>query len=104
MLLRLRTAALRGSARMRPAAVDSPNGYFNLPHMRATWTISLPLTLRKNVSRAAKRQQMNDSEFVLDAVRRRLALDRFRGLRDRAVAQAQARGIYTDEDVFKIVS
>jgi len=72
--------------------------------MRATLTISLPLPLRRNVSRAAKKQHMTESEFVRDAVRRRLALDRFRGLRDRAQAQVQARGIYTDEDVFKIVS
>ena len=28
----------------------------------------------------------------------------FRSLRERAMAQARARGIYTDEDVFKIVS
>ena len=76
----------------------------NLFHMRATLTISLPLALRRNVSRAAKSQRVSESEFVRDAVRRRLALDRFRGLRDRAVAQAQAQGIYTDEDVFKIVS
>ncbi len=32
------------------------------------------------------------------------ALGRFRSLRERAMAQARAHGIYTDEDVFKIVS
>lgn len=67
-------------------------------------TISLPQLLRRDVSRAAKKGCVSESEFVRDAVRRRLALDRFRGLRDRAQAQAQAQGIYTDEDVFKIVS
>ena len=80
------------------------DGCLNLSYMRATLTISLPLALRRNVSRAAKSQRVTESEFVRDAVRRRLALDRFRGLRDRAQAQAQAQGIYTDEDVFKIVS
>ena len=75
-----------------------------MSYMRATLTISLPPTLRKNVSKAAKAQHMTESEFVRDALRRRLALDRFHSLRDRAVAQAQAQGIYTDEDVFKIVS
>ena len=67
-------------------------------------TISLPLDLRRELSRSAKKQHMSASEFVRDAVRRRLALDRFRSLRERAMAQARARGIYTDEDVFKIVS
>lgn len=76
----------------------------NLSYMRATLTISLPQVLRRNVSRAAKSQHMTESEFVRDALRRRLALDRFYSLRERAVAQARARGIYTDEDVFKIVS
>ena len=72
--------------------------------MRATLTISLPPGLRRDVSRAAKKDHMSESEFVRDALRRRLALDRFHSLRERAMAQAQARGIYTDEDVFKIIS
>jgi Arc/MetJ-type ribon-helix-helix transcriptional regulator len=76
----------------------------NLSYMRATLTISLPPMLRRDVSRAAKGRHMTESEFVRDALRRRLALDRFYSLRERAVAQARARGIYTDEDVFKIVS
>lgn len=67
-------------------------------------TISLPPMLRRDVSRAAKKDRMSESEFVRDALRRRLSLDRFHSLRERAMAQAQARGIYTDEDVFKIVS
>jgi len=79
-------------------------GCLNLSYMRATLTISLPPLLRRDVSRAAKGQHMTESEFVRDALRRRLALDRFYSLRERAVAQAQAQGIYTDEDVFKIVS
>lgn len=52
----------------------------NLSYMRATLTISLPPTLRRDVSRAAKSRRMSESEFV------------------------RAVGIYTDEDVFKVVS
>jgi len=76
----------------------------NLSYMRSTLTISLPMGLRRDVSRTAKNRGLTESEFVRDALRRRLALDRFRSLRERAMAQARARGIYTDEDVFKIVS
>jgi metal-responsive CopG/Arc/MetJ family transcriptional regulator len=72
--------------------------------MRDTLTISLPANLRRSVARSAKKKQMTASEFVRDALRRRLALDRFHELRERAMAQAQARGVYTDEDVFKAVS
>lgn len=67
-------------------------------------TISLPPDLRRDLSRSAKKQHMSASEFVRDALRRLLALDRFRSLREGAVAQARAQGIYTGEDVFKIVS
>ncbi len=75
-----------------------------MSYMRTTLTISLPPALRREVSRTAKTQGLTESEFVRDALRRRLALGRFRSLRERAMAQARAHGIYTDEDVFKIVS
>jgi len=84
--------------------LTNPHHCLNLSYMRATLTISLPPDLRRDLSRSAKKQHMSASEFVRDAVRRRLALDRFHGLRERAMAQVQAQGIYTDEDVFKIVS
>ena len=95
-----------GNARRRTQFSNLPTqtGCLSLFYMRASLTISLPMPLRRDVSRAAKKNRVSESEFVRDAVRRRLALDRFRGLRDRAQAQVQARGIYTDEDVFKIVS
>ena len=44
------------------------------------------------------------SGVVREAVRRQLALERFRKLRERLVPKARAHGIYTDEDVFKLVS
>ena len=75
-----------------------------MSYMRTTLTISLPPALRREVSRTAKTQGLTENEFVRDALRRRLALGRFRSLRERAMAQARAHGIYTDEDVFKIVS
>lgn len=72
--------------------------------MRATLTISLPLPLRRDVSRAAKKNRVSESEFVRDAVKRRLWGEAFETSRRKAVPQARARGICTDEDVFKIVS
>jgi predicted transcriptional regulator len=72
--------------------------------MRATLTISLPPVLRRNVSRAAKSQHMTESEFVRNAVKRQLWAEAFEETRRKAIPQARAAGIYTDEDVFKIVS
>jgi Arc/MetJ-type ribon-helix-helix transcriptional regulator len=44
------------------------------------------------------------SEVVREALRRQLALERFRELRRLMIPFAQAQGIYTDEDVFNLVS
>lgn len=76
----------------------------NLSYMRATLTISLPPTLRRDVSRAAKSRRMSESEFVRAAVQRQLWVEAFEETRRKAVPRARAAGIYTDEDVFKVVS
>jgi hypothetical protein len=72
--------------------------------MRDTLTISLPGELRRDVARSAKRQKITASEYVRDAVRHRLWLDAFEETRRAVEPRARALGIYTDEDVFKIVS
>jgi len=72
--------------------------------MRTTLTISLPPALRKNVSRAAKANHITESEFVRNAVKRQLWMEAFEETRRKLVPKARAMGIYTDEDVFKIIS
>ena len=76
----------------------------NLSYMRTTLTISLPPTLRRDVSRAARLQRVSESEFIRRAVQRQLWADAFEETRRRLVPKARAQRIYTDEDVFKIVS
>ena len=72
--------------------------------MRTTLTISLPPTLRRDVSRAAKQQRLSESEFIRRAVQRQLWADAFEETRRRLIPKARAQRIYTDEDVFKMVS
>jgi metal-responsive CopG/Arc/MetJ family transcriptional regulator len=72
--------------------------------MRETLTVSLPGEMRREVARASKRQKLTTSEYVRDAVRRKLWLDAFDETRRKLIPKAHALGIYTDEDVFKIVS
>ena len=76
----------------------------NLSYMRATLTISLPPLLRRDVSRAAKSRRISESEFVRTAVQRQLWVEAFEETRRKALPSARAAGIYTDEDVFKIIS
>ena len=72
--------------------------------MRETLTISLPNDLRRDVSRSAKKQHLTQSEFIRKAIQEKLWKDAFDATRRILVPKARAMGIYTDEDVFKIVS
>ena len=72
--------------------------------MRATVTISLPPTLRRDLGRAARGRGMTESEFVRRALHQQIWDDAFEKSRRVLVAKARAQGIYTDEDVFKVVS
>jgi len=97
-----RTSGISFSA-MPPACLPRPL-VLNCLTMRDTLTISLPREMRREVARAAKRQKLTTSEYVRDAVRRKLWLDAFDETRRKLIPKARALGIYTDEDVFKIVS
>ena len=72
--------------------------------MSDTLTVSLPPAISKELDALVKRTGKTRSEVVREAVRRQLSLERFRALRERLIPKAQARGLYTDEDVFKLVS
>jgi Arc/MetJ-type ribon-helix-helix transcriptional regulator len=72
--------------------------------MRTTLTISLPPALRRDVRRAARGQGVTESEFVRRAVQRQLWTESFEATRRKLVPKARALGLYTDEDVFKLVS
>jgi metal-responsive CopG/Arc/MetJ family transcriptional regulator len=72
--------------------------------MRETLTISLPAGLRKQVAKASKRDHLTQSEFIRKALQDKLWEDTIDESRRRLVPLARARGIYTDEDVFKTVS
>lgn len=72
--------------------------------MRNTLTISLPAKLRQSVIRSAKKRKMSTSEFMRSAAQQKLWEDAFDESVRMLQPRARAQGIYTDEDVFKIVS
>ena len=72
--------------------------------MRKTITISLPRELCAELDRVSKREKVTRSEVVRDSLKDHLWLRRFHALRRKMVPHAQAMGIFTDEDVFNIVS
>jgi Arc/MetJ-type ribon-helix-helix transcriptional regulator len=72
--------------------------------MRATLTISLPKDLRRDLDKMAKAEGVSGSEYVRRAVKADIFRRALRAARRELVPQARAQGIYTDEDVFKIIS
>jgi Arc/MetJ-type ribon-helix-helix transcriptional regulator len=72
--------------------------------MRATLTISLPRPVQKQIKAAARSEGVTQSEYVRRAVKADLFRRALQAARRELVPKARARKIYTDEDVFKIVS
>jgi Arc/MetJ-type ribon-helix-helix transcriptional regulator len=77
---------------------------YSVLHMRETLTISLPKRLRRDLEKMARAEGVTSSEYVRRAIKADLFRRALRAARRELVPQARARGIYTDEDVFKIVS
>ena len=72
--------------------------------MRETVTISLPQKVRRELDRIAKEDGVSRSDVLRQSLDAFLFERRFRTLRQRMRATAQAQGIFTDEDVFGRVS
>lgn len=72
--------------------------------MKSTLTIRLDKDLQRSLAEVSRRSGRSRSEVVREALRRQLALARFDQLRRKVLPFAEARGLLTDEDVFKSVS
>jgi metal-responsive CopG/Arc/MetJ family transcriptional regulator len=72
--------------------------------VKGTITIRLEKALERELDRACKQTGRSRSDVVRDALRRQLALLRFRRLRGKVMRLAEGRGYVTDEDAFRDVS
>ena len=72
--------------------------------MRRTLTISLPEEIDRGLSALVKRTGKSRSHVVQESLRKQIALERFRDLRDRLVPKGRCAGMATDEDVYKAIS
>jgi hypothetical protein len=66
--------------------------------------IRVPKGTRRRLERSANAQNLSVSQLVRRAIERDELLERFAAARAELVPKARAQGIYTDEDVFAIVS
>jgi predicted transcriptional regulator len=72
--------------------------------MNQTLTIRIPDELKKELEEISKIEQKPISDLVRNSLRRYIAIQRFRQLRNMVLPFAEAQGILTDEDVFKLIS
>jgi predicted transcriptional regulator len=70
----------------------------------AAVTIRLDPSLEELLNRVCRATGRSRSEVVRDALRRQLTLELFEEARRQIIPFAEAQGIFTDEDVFKILS
>jgi Arc/MetJ-type ribon-helix-helix transcriptional regulator len=69
----------------------------------ATITLRVPDELDKELERRRTAQGVSKSDLAREALRRYLQVTDFRALRSELVARAQALGVNTDEDVFRLL-
>jgi predicted transcriptional regulator len=72
--------------------------------MKDTLTIRIDRETARLLARVARLSRRTRSEVARDALRRQLAIELFEELRERVAPFAEAKGLLTDEDVFKAVS
>ncbi len=72
--------------------------------MRESITISLPKWIKEKLDQATKREHLNRSHIVREALRQYFARQEFQRLRRELVPEGERRGIYTDQDVFRKIS
>ena len=72
--------------------------------MRQTVAVSLPADLTTRLDAVAEEEGTSRSEVVRDALRRYLALRQFQKVREAVLPYAEAAGVLTDEDVFRLMS
>lgn len=70
----------------------------------STLTIRLDSKLDRELARLVKRAGMTKSEFARDALRKQVAIARFRAARAKILPLAEAQGLLTDEDIFREIS
>jgi predicted transcriptional regulator len=67
-------------------------------------TIHLDEKLERYLDRLAKKTGRSKSELAREAIKRQVAVARFRELRQQTLPYAEAQGLLIDEDVFKAIS
>lgn len=80
------------------------NSYDTVIHMDEVLTIRVPKGTRRKLEKRARAENLTVSQYVRRALEAEQLTGALEAARADLVPLARARGIYTDEDVFTIVS
>jgi predicted transcriptional regulator len=72
--------------------------------MKAAVTIRLDEDIERRLDQVCQRSGKTRSEVVRDSLRRQLSLMQLEQTRARVLPFAEAQGLLTDEDVFRLIS
>jgi len=72
--------------------------------MKQSLTIRIPDDLREELQDISKVESKPVSDLVIESIKKYISIYKFRQLSDKVRPFAEAQGILTDEDVFKLVS
>jgi len=72
--------------------------------MNSTITVTIPSKMKAQIDRIARREHLKKADIVRGALNRYVGRMELKAIREELLPEARKRGIYTDEDVFKIVS
>lgn len=78
--------------------------YDTVIHVEEILTIRVPKGTRRRLERRAKAQKLSVSQLVRRALEQDELMSSLAAARAELLPQARAQGIYTDEDVFAIIS
>lgn len=72
--------------------------------MRESISISLPEEIKAELDRLSQARGVSRSDTVREALQEYLFVQKFRSLRAKMLPFAEAEGVFTDDDVFRLVS
>ncbi|NIR52489.1 CopG family transcriptional regulator [candidate division KSB1 bacterium] len=72
--------------------------------MKQNVTVSLPEKINSDLQKIAKDEGLSKSQIIRNALQDYLYIRKFKALRNRMIAKAQAQKLFSDEDVFNKVS
>ena len=72
--------------------------------MKGILTIRIPEEMKRELARLSKSEKLPISDLIRESIHHYLAVKNFRKLRRKTLPFAEAQGLLTDDDIFKLIS